>query len=367
MKIGISTRGLRQGSHAISNIIHHLTQNIIHLAPGSHQINLYFNDPNLTSLFTPVAKTRSIRIKNRLIWDHVWLPVVLKKDRVDITLFFKGTMPFLLPSKGAVIFNDLGYFDTQLKPYRFFETLYMKRMMAWAGEKADVIFAISEYTRKEAIKILGIDEQKIKVCYPNCSPIFKPGLNDKSCEQVRSFYHLPQQFIFCPVNLSPRKNLPRILKAFKEVKDLLPHHLVITGGQSWGASFPERSNKTVDNDRIHLLGNVQLDHMPVLYKMASFMLYPSLLEGFGIPILEAFNCGCPVLTSNITSMPEVAGNAAILVDPYDTRQIADGITRLAFDGDLRADLIQKGFERARFFSWEKAAGAILDGLGIKWD
>jgi len=363
MKIGISTRGLHQGSHAISNIIYHLTQTIIRLAPNSHEITLYFNDPNLTPLFDPATQKRSIKLNNRFIWDQVWLPMALKRDQVDIALFMKGTMPILLPCKGVVIFNDLGYFDTVLKPYKFSETIYMKRMMAWAGSKASILFTISEYTKNETIKILGIDKRKIKVCYPSCSPIFNPVTDKNTIEHVRSLYHLPSQFIFCPINLSPRKNLARILRAFEETKDQLPHHLVITGGQSWGFDFAEKQTETGFNSRIQVLGNVHQDHLPALYSMASFTLYTSLLEGFGIPILEAFNCGCPVLTSNITSMPEVAGDAAYLVDPYDTHQIADGILRLALDEDLRADLIRKGFERARAFSWENTARGVLEELG----
>jgi glycosyltransferase involved in cell wall biosynthesis len=360
MKIGISTRGLNQGSHAISTIIYNLTQTILRLASKDHEIILYLNDPAFAALFDPSTPKRYIKLDNRLIWDQIWLPAALNRDKVDLALFMKGTMPLLLPCKGAVIFHDLGYFDTELRPYKFAETLYMKRMMALAGVKASFIFSDSEYTKSETIKHLGIDEGKITLCYPDCSPIFKPTEDNKTIDQVKSIYKLPAPYIFSPTSLSPRKNLFRILDAFKGIKELIPHHLVITGGQSWGLKNLKKRIATEFNNRVHVLGTVPPDHMPAIYKLASFTLYPSLIEGFGIPILESFRCGCPVLTSNITSMPEVAGDAAYLVNPYDHLQISEGMLRMATDLGLRNELIRKGFERSNFFSWEKTARTILD-------
>ena len=271
-------------------------------------------------------------------------------------------MPLLLPGKGAVIFHDLGYFDNELRPYKYLETIYMKSGMASSGHRASKVFADSEFTRQEAISILGIAPGKITVCYQNCASVYRPTLNEENLASIKRHYRLPGKFIFCPTSLSPRKNLDRMLSAFERVKRKIPHYLVITGGQTWREKkVHERMNSSLD-PRIKFLGNVPETHMPALYSSASFTLYPSLLEGFGLPILEAFRCGCPVITSNVTSMPEVAGNAAYLVDPYDTQQISAGIIELAINESLRQDLIERGFERAKFFSWEKTAGIILEQL-----
>ncbi len=361
MKIGISTRGLNQGSHAISTIIYNISRNIVHLSPKDHEIILYLNDPNFKSLFDPFTVTRCVKLKYRLIFDQIWLPVALKKDKIDIALFFKGTMPVLLPCKGAVMFHDFGYFDTRLRPYRALETIYMSRMMALAGQKASIIYTISENTKREAKKVLGIDERKIRVCYSNCSSIYQQVTDKAKIDRILTLYNLSLPFIFCPISLSPRKNLARIFSAFNDVKDQIPHHLVITGGQSWGNQHLE-INIAESKDRIHVLGSIPQNHMPTLYSTASFTLYPSLIEGFGFPILEAFRCGCPVITSNITSMPEVAGDAALLVNPYDQKQIANGILKLALEENLRNDLKQKGFERSKSFTWENTTRIILDGL-----
>lgn len=362
MRIGISTRGLYQGSYAVSSIVLNLTQTLIDLVSGRHEIYLYFNHPDFPALFHGDFKQRSITLNNRFIWDHFWLPYVIRKDRIDIALFMKGTIPLLLPCRGAVIYHDLGYFDQELRPYKYFETIYMKKMMASSGHQAAKIFADSSYTRNEAIRILGVDPQKIFVCYQNCASIYQPVRDQDHIFQMKANYQLPSEYIFCPTSLSPRKNLDRILSAFDHVKSKIPHHLVITGGQTWREKrVVERVNSEL-SPRVHILGKVPERDMPALYSNAGFTLYPSLLEGFGLPILEAFRCGCPVITSNITSMPEVAGEAAYLVDPYDTDEISESIQKLATDESLGKDLIQKGFERAKFFSWEKTAGIILDQL-----
>jgi len=362
MKIGISTRGLNQGSYAISTIILNLTRTIIDLTAEKHEVYLYFNDPKLEALFNSSVKKRSVHIQNKFIWDQTWLPMALRKDQIDIVLLMKGTIPLHLPCKAAVIFHDLGYFDAHLRPYKFFDTIYMRWMMSWASRKSEFVFADSEYTREETIRILGTDNRKVTVCYQNCDPIYQ-GIKDvDTLNTTRALYNLPSHYIFSPINLSPRKNVNRILNAFDQVRHRIPHHLVITGGQSWGVrSLQERRTAEFD-DRIHILGTIQQSHMPAIYSMASFMLYPSLIEGFGIPILESFRCGCPVITSNIASMPEVAGDAAYAVDPYNQDQISEGILKLATQEKLRQDLVIKGFERAKLFSWERTAGIILSKI-----
>ena len=326
------------------------------------QIFLYFNNPLHEKLFDSSAVKQSYNLNNRFVWDQVWLPQALKKDHIDITLFLKGTIPVLHSGHSAVIFHDLGYFDNVLRPYRVPDTLYMKKMMPKAARDASIIFTVSEYTRKEALRIFNPDPRKIKVCYQNCSPIFEPVIDQQKRGLIRNRYHLPEKFIFCPISISPRKNLSRILAAFDKIKDKISHDLVITGGQSSKEKKLMYRITSGFYPRVHVLGNVPYEDMPGLYSLADFAIYPSLLEGFGMPVLEAFRCDCPILTSNITSIPEVAGEAAYLVDPYDTDQIAHGMLMLATDSSLRQMLIIKGRRQAKIFSWEKTARIILDSL-----
>jgi glycosyltransferase involved in cell wall biosynthesis len=362
MRIGISTRGINQGSYAISSIVSHLCNKIIEQAADRHEVFLYFNDPEYEKLFGSPAFKRSFKLKNRFLWDQVWLPQSLKKDKLDIALFMKGTMPMVLPCRGAVVFHDLGYFDTGLRPYRFLETIYMKCMMPKAAQEAKLIFADSEYTRAETIRIFGIDARKVIVCYQNCSSVFRVIEAENELEVIKARYGLPHKFMFSPISLSSRKNLGRILDAFDRIKNQIPHHIVITGGKSWRHEEIVKRIQSESTKRIMILGDVPHEDMPALYNLADFTLYPSLLEGFGLPVLESFRCSCPVLTSNISSLPEVAGDAAYLVDPYDLDQTTAGMLRMATDHELRKELVRKGHQQARQFSWERTAKIVLDEI-----
>ena len=361
MKIGISTRGLFQGSYAISTIVLHLTNTLIEIAGSSHEFILYFNEPSYEVFFPQPISKRSVKLRNRFFWDQFWLPNQLKRDHIDVAFFFKGTMPAALPSRGMVMFHDMGYFDNKIQPYRWGENAYMKVMIKAAAQKACSVFAVSNHTRTEAIRILGIKPDRIITCYEDCSPEFIPVKDTLKRATVKEHYNLPDKFIFCPVSLSPSKNVPRILKAYNLVKDTIPQDIVFTGGRSWRSGYQVRAEIS-NNHRIHILGHVESEDMPVLYSLADFTLYPSVLEGFGMPVLEAFRCDCPVLTSNIASLTEVAGNAAYLVDPYDENQIAEGIVKLATDQNLRISLIAKGRKQANNFSWERTARIILTRL-----
>lgn len=361
-RLGISMRGLNQGSFAISTIIYQLTKKIIELAPDDIEVFVYFNDPEYEHLFNPATHMRSKKIIGRFFWDHFWLPSKLRADKIDIALFMKGTIPLAIPCESAVIFHDMGYFYKKISPYKFFETVYMKEMMPKAGKKASTVFTVSDYTKSEVVRILGINPSKITTIYPDCSPIFKPVTNTGILEAIRANYDLPENYIFWPTSLSPNKNLDRVLDVFSLLHGQIPHQLVITGGRSWKTEHITRRVLSDFPDRIKILGNVPLDHMPALYTLANFTIYPSLFEGFGLPILESFRCGCPVLTSNFASMPEVAGGAAYLVNPFNTDEISKGIYHLATDETLRHDLIKKGFERSNSFSWQKTATQMLSKL-----
>ena len=362
IRIGISTRGLHQGSLAISTIIYQLTKSIIELAPEDVEFFLYFNDPAYEHLFSSTIHKRSVKMNNRLVWDHFWLPAKMRADKIDIALFMKGTIPLSLSCDAGVIMHDMGYFNSQLQPYKFLETLYMKVMITRAAGKATKIFTVSEHTRMEVMRILGTDPAKITTIYPDCSPIYKPVTDLELLERVRKTYGLPARYIFWPTSLSPRKNIGRILDVFELLFDQIPQRLVITGGKAWNTKdFFQRVNSDF-SDHIKVLGNVPQEYMPALYTMADFTLYPSLLEGFGFPILESFRCGRTVLTSNLASMPEIAGDAAYLINPYSIEDISTGFLKLATDENFRHELEEKGVERARLFSWSETAASILSGL-----
>jgi glycosyltransferase involved in cell wall biosynthesis len=151
----------------------------------------------------------------------------------------------------------------------------------------------------------------------------------------------------------------RLLKAYAKIKDKIPHTLVLTGGKSWNDKDVHESIDRLGN-RIIKLGYVPDEHMPYIYNLADLFIYPSLYEGFGLPPLEAMACGCPVIASNSSSIPEVVGDAAITVDPYSADEIGDAMYRILTDDELKHIMIEKGIKRAEMFSWEKSAMNMLE-------
>jgi glycosyltransferase involved in cell wall biosynthesis len=226
---------------------------------------------------------------------------------------------------------------------------------------ADGVFAVSENTRRDIVRHTGCDPAKVTVTYEAADPSYHP-IDDPGClKAVREKYHLPAHFALYTGSLSPRKNIVGLLEAFARIRDALPHKLVLTGSKSWkDRSVYERMDKLNLRERIEQLGYVEEKDMPALYSMAGVYVYPSLYEGFGLPVLEAMQCGCPVVASNATSIPEVAGDAALLFDPRDVDAMAGAIRKVLTDARTREELVASGLRRAAMFSWCRCARTMLN-------
>lgn len=233
-----------------------------------------------------------------------------------------------------------------------------RRRLAWVKKECDLIIAVSKSTKKDIIEILKIPEAKIHVIYEapsfnftsEVSPRRGRGPSTSEVFRVKKRYGIKGDYILSVATLEPRKNLQRIIKAFKILgKDFNDFQLVLVGKIGWGESLKPSQN-------IILTGYVTDEELSVLYSGASCLIYPSLYEGFGQPILEAMACGCPVVTSNISSMPEVAGDAAVLVDPLSVESIAEGIKKAL---ENREELVKKGYQQVKKFSWDKCARETL--------
>lgn len=220
-----------------------------------------------------------------------------------------------------------------------------KRRLEWVKKEVDKIIAVSEFTKKEILELLDIPSEKI-VVIPEAPTRDGKQVSKKEIERVKRKNKIKKNYLLV-VGADQRKNIPAVIQAFDRLKhkDL---SLVIVG-RLW-EDVPRVKN-------VILLGHTSLDDLQALYSGAETLVYTSLYEGFGLPILEAMQAGCPVVTSNIGSMKEVAGDAAVLVDPTNPTQIADGIDEIL---SKRSDWIKKGRERAREFSWEKTAQATLN-------
>jgi glycosyltransferase involved in cell wall biosynthesis len=236
---------------------------------------------------------------------------------------------------------------------------YLKSAVPRSARRADAIIAVSEATRRDLVDRYGLPPEKISVIPHGVSSRFSPLSSLPSppdeAGDIHASYHLPgEPFILTVGTLQPRKNHLRLVQALALMKH--PASLVIVGGNGWSyeAVRAEVARLRLE-DRVIFAGFARDADLPALYRAAAMFAYPALYEGFGLPILEAMACGVPVLTSTASSLPEVAGDAALLVDPLDPESIANGLGQLLDDGPLRAELIRKGLARASEFTWERCA------------
>ncbi|MFP4248093.1 MAG: glycosyltransferase family 4 protein [Armatimonadota bacterium] len=223
------------------------------------------------------------------------------------------------------------------------------------------VFAVSECTREDIAEVYGVDEQQISVTYNALPPGFEPP-ESGDVESTLERHGVARPYVVFVGVRQPRKNLPRAIRAFSAAKAErgLSHRLVLVGKRGWQASETERMIEDAGED-VQSIGYVPDCDLPALYAGADLLLFPSLYEGFGIPVLEAFACGTPVVTSDVSALPEVAGDAAVLVDPCDESAIADGVQRVLDDAALREELVKCGQRRVRQFDWLETARRTVKG------
>jgi glycosyltransferase involved in cell wall biosynthesis len=242
--------------------------------------------------------------------------------------------------------------DTMALPNLIIEKL----LMGSSIKKADCVIAVSNSTALGIAEHYAVYPEKIVTIYPG-----KPTLPDAIKESANLPLNLPKRYFLFVGTLDPRKNLPRVLNAFEQINPREHDvHLVIVGGQGWkNKQFNQQLNTSQIKNRVVMTGFVSRRQLKLLYANAVGLLLPSLYEGFGFPILEAMSCGSPVITSKTASMPEIAGDAAIVVDPIDTGAIASAMLEVMTNTALRDTLISKGYKRLDNFSWEKCAQETL--------
>jgi glycosyltransferase involved in cell wall biosynthesis len=233
---------------------------------------------------------------------------------------------------------------------------YLNLTMPLYCRRATHIIAISECTRRDLVAAYTVPPEKITVVHEAAAPCFRPQPPDV-VEAVRARYDLPKRYLLFVGTIEPRKNLTRLLTAFEAVyDDGLTDGLVIVGRRGWLVDeFFARLERSSVQSAILFPGYVPIQDLPAFYAGAQALAFPSLYEGFGLPVLEAMACGTPVTCSNTSSLPEVAGESALYCDPADVESITAALRRLLGDADLRAALRQRGFERAARFSWSRVA------------
>jgi glycosyltransferase involved in cell wall biosynthesis len=228
-----------------------------------------------------------------------------------------------------------------------------------AFDRANVLLAVSEYTKNDLVRIFNIDPKKIRVISPGINrAVFNYNIPINYQRLVRNLYGLPGDFILFLNTIEPRKNLAGVISAFEKIKS--PASLVIAGRLGWKYKKDfELIKNSKKSAKIRYIGYVSEEHKPALIKMAKALVYPSFYEGFGFQPLEAMAVGTPVVASHLASLPEIVGDAGLLVDPYNPGSLTSGLEQVLDNGKLREILIQKGFARAQKFNWQKTAEEVL--------
>lgn len=289
-------------------------------------------------------------------WMQATAPRLLSELKPALAHFTNSIAPINCPVPLVLTVHDMSLFlQARTQPLR--SLLTVRPILPAAARRADAIITVSQHARRDMIRQLKIDPARVMVVYNAPATQFKPVTDAALLEQVRREYDLPANFVLYVGTLEPRKNIPRLLRAFAEVRRAYPGvRLVMAGQLGWKyrAIWREIESLALD-DAVQWLGYVPGGDLPALYSLATVFAFPSLYEGFGLPVVEAMACGTPVITSNGSSLAEIAQGAARLIDPLDVTALADGLCGLLTDEAQRVELRAAGLRRAAEFSWTRAA------------
>jgi glycosyltransferase involved in cell wall biosynthesis len=289
-------------------------------------------------------------------WWLVGLPALLRIYRVDV---FHGTnycVPVFAPCPTVVTIHDLSLF-TQSHTHEDANVRRGQRRVPIMARRASMIIAPSEWTKREVIERLRIRPEKIRVIHEAARAEMKP-IPSELCQEVLDKHGLRRPFLLYVGTIEPRKNLLTLIRAYDELLRATPHRpqLALCGGRGW---LCDEVFKLVEElklqDQLRFTGYVEDADLPALYSAAEAFVYPSFYEGFGLPPLEAMACGSPVITSNVSSLPEVVGEAGLTHDPNDHRELTQMMAKLLGDETAREHFKREGLKQAARFSWERAA------------
>jgi glycosyltransferase involved in cell wall biosynthesis len=368
MLIGIdasrATRRERTGTENYSlNLIGHL----LALERG-HRYRLYFNRPPTIGLLPMTADLELRVMPFPRLWTHLRLSWEMARQPPEVLFVPAHVLPLVHPRSSVVTVHDLGYL-TYPEAHPFLDRLYLDLSTRYNARAASRVIADSQATRDDLVQHCGIEPDKITVVYPGCDETMQPVEDEATIEEVKARYGIGGDYVLYVGTLQPRKNLGRLLEAYAMVRQQAQRGetpgLVMAGRKGWlyDQIFQQIVRLGLESEVI-LPGYMPQEDLPALLSGARLFVLPSLYEGFGLPVLEAMACGTPVLCSNVSSLPEVAGEAALLVDPLDTKGMAEALDRLLRDEGLRSQLVERGFRQVRRFSWERCARetlAVLEG------
>lgn len=365
MKIGIDARGANWYS---GTGIGTYTQQILKYMLKFDTFNEYYLYWCGTN-YVDIAKQDNVTIsisskKHHRFFEEYFVPQNLKAREIDI--YHVPQNGIGLPSKKSAIYLSTIH---DLIPYIMPETVgrgYLKRFISQMPQiiqNSDMIITVSEFSKRDIIRIFDVEEDKVKVTPLAADEYFKPMDKETAKEYLKIKYNIEGEFLLYLGGFSPRKNVKSILVAFSRIHKNLSkdNKVVIIGPSKDDHSYLIGLCDSLGiKDKVIFTGYVPYEDLPYFYNSCSVFVYPSLYEGFGLPPLEAMSCRAPVITSNVSSIPEVVGDGAVLINPFDTEELVGAMEKVIEDDNIRNDIAERGYIRSKEFSWSKTAAMTLN-------
>ncbi|MDD5491402.1 MAG: glycosyltransferase family 1 protein [bacterium] len=354
MKLFIDARML--GNSGIGRYIQNISEKMDSLAPYEDiQPTLFLNTGDErylgllkhSVLMHPLSRTRIYGLK-----EQVMLAYYLSALKPDLVHFPNFNVALGKKIPFVVTIHDLIYLKFPGACPNILARFYAAYMIGFACRQARLIITDSLYSKQDIMRTIHVPESKIRVIYPAVDNKYQP-VKDPSLRLAK--YDLPEKYILYVGNHEKRKNIPALITAFSQTRAIQQYKLVIAGRRDPRRTEIYETIKALKmEEKIVFTDYLLEEDLPALYTQAGLLVFPSSYEGFGLPILEAMACGTPVVCSNATSVPEVSGDAAMIIDPFDRAGLAQAIDRLLTDQNLRRELREKGFQRVLQFSWDTA-------------
>jgi glycosyltransferase involved in cell wall biosynthesis len=366
LRIAIDARKLRD--YGIGTYVRNLLRHLARIDESTDYIVLC-RERDTAAVKKLGMNFRAVPEKSRpySIREQLTVPLDLRRERVDLFHAPHYVLPPLTPCPSVVTIHDCIHLRfPQYLPNRV-AYAYARASLWIATHRSHRVLTVSEASKRDILRYFRVPEKKIDVIYNAIDERFGQAPDPEEIERVRERYQLDGPFILYAGNIKPHKNLERLIEAFHSLRrgggfDAV--RLLIIGDEiSKYATLRRAVHRHKLHKYVRFFGFVPVQTLASLYRLASVFVFPSLYEGFGLPPLEAMASGTPVITSNVSSLPEVVGDAALLIDPYEPEAIADAMRRVLTDADLREQMRARGFERAREFSWDRSVRRVREIYG----
>jgi glycosyltransferase involved in cell wall biosynthesis len=362
MRIAFDGTTLRPGRTGVGYYTEHLLR---HLAAQAQDDELVVvsNRPVDTTRPLPsrvrIAAT-SWRVP-RMVWMQTLAPRLLRRERADIVHFTNGMVPLVSPVPTVVTIHDMSLtlYPRYHPPRR---VLLNRPLVDIAARRADAIITVSQSAKRDIVRLYGLPHERVHVVHEAAAPSFRPVHDSSERDRVRRKYGLADRFILYVGTIEPRKNLPNLIEGFARrwKSGDLPHQLVCAGPYGWlSRDIEDRIERLQIEEAIRFTGYVPFEDLPVLYSLAEMFVFPSLYEGFGLPVIEAMACGTPVITGHVAALAEVGGGAVEQVDNLDAESLGEAMVGLARSRERRENYSALGLQRSQVFSWDHAARETL--------